>query len=101
MADVCEALRLAVHGKIGAGTYNLGLGQSMTVRDIAGLVQDAVEARTGKRPPLAAPDPPCRPPRAYTVAVDKLRNEGWKPTHSVADAIDETVEFCLRGRERA
>ena len=39
------------------GTYNLGSGRPLTIRDMATLVQDAFEAETGTRPPLNAPEP--------------------------------------------
>lgn len=102
IGDVCEALRLAVDGAVGAGTYNLGLGRCITVRDLAGLVQDAVEAQTGARPPLTTPDPPSTSPGPYRVDVSKLATRGWRPRHDVGDAVAETVRACLAwSREEA
>src|SRR3546814_15669025 len=58
LADVVRAIAASTDpAKVPAGTYNLASGTSTTVRELAELVQDRVEARTGKRPTLKAPEP--------------------------------------------
>src|SRR3546814_5587857 len=50
LADVVRAIAASTDpAKVPAGTYNLASGTSTTVRELAELVQDRVEARTGKR----------------------------------------------------
>lgn len=99
MADVLGALARACDpGALTAGTYNLGAGESRTVRELATTVQDATEELTGTRPALVAPDPPVDAPQPYRVTIDRLRAQGWQPTSTVRAAVQETVEFCLAHR---
>jgi UDP-glucose 4-epimerase len=97
VTDVCDAvLRTAdPSGGIAPGTYNLGTGIPMTVRDLAELIGDRFEARTGSRPPLRTAPPEPDPPRAYRVDVDRLAKAGWRASATIADAVDELVAFCL------
>src|SRR5439155_766032 len=56
--DVCRVVAAALDPfAVPAGTYNLGSGAALTVRDLAELVQQAVESATGTRPPLSSPAP--------------------------------------------
>src|SRR3546814_14857101 len=53
LADVVRAIAASTEpSEVPTGTYNLASGTSTTVRELAELVQDRVEARTGKRPTL-------------------------------------------------
>lgn len=85
--------------RVGHGIYNVGAGRSTTVRALAGMVQDAAEELTDRRPVLIAPDAPSSPPEAYAVAVDRLIAEGWKPAGPLRPALDETIAFCLANRD--
>jgi UDP-glucose 4-epimerase len=82
-----------------AGTYNLGSGRSMTVRDLARLVQDAFERCTGTRPELHAPEPGAERPEPYTVSVEKAARNGLRAEASVAAAVEDTVRFCIDHKE--
>ena len=81
------------------GTYNLGSGTPMTVRALAGLIQDAFERQTGVRPELVAPAPEGRPPRPYTVSVERLAAHGIHAETPVQQAVEETVRFCIEHKE--
>ena len=81
------------------GTYNLGSGNPMTVRALAGLVQDAFERQTGRRPDLVAPEPEGEPPRPYRVSVDRLAAHGIRCETPVDQAVEETVRFCIEHKE--
>jgi UDP-glucose 4-epimerase len=97
LADVCDAVGLAADpaGELAPGTYNLGTGESHTILDLAALVQDSIERRTGTRPPLrTAPQEPD-PPAAYTVGVQRLGDAGWRSRTSLTEAVDELAAFCL------
>src|SRR3546814_8649299 len=49
LADVVRAIAASTDpAKVPAGTYNLASGTSTTVRELAELVQDRVEARTDR-----------------------------------------------------
>jgi UDP-glucose 4-epimerase len=82
-----------------AGTYNLGSGRSMTVLQLAGLVQDAFERRTGARPELHAPEPGPSRPGPYHVSVERAASHGLRADTPVEEAVDETVRFCIEHRE--
>jgi UDP-glucose 4-epimerase len=97
--DAISAIASAAEaGRVPAGTYNLGSGRPRTVRDVAMLVQDAFEARTGERPPLIAPDPSGPAPRPYRVDIGRLAAQGLAPKSDLPVAIDETAAFCLEHR---
>lgn len=98
--DVCRWLAHAVRpGSVPAGTYNVGAGRTRTVKQLAGLVQDAVEARTGLRPPLDAPDHEGPVPQPYRVAVEAAARFGLSPSVTLEHAVDQTVAFCLAHRD--
>lgn len=95
-ADVEELIIATTTGSIPAGTYNVGSGRPTTIRELAELVQDHVEVRTGRRPPLEAPPLPDGPlPPPYHVAVDRVRRAGPQLATPLSNAVDETVAFCL------
>jgi len=99
ITDVLTALaRSCDPDAMANGVYNLGAGESHTVRDLATMVQDVTEELTGARPELLAPDPPVDPPAPYTVSIDRLRAEGWQPMSTLRAALEESVSFCLAHR---
>jgi UDP-glucose 4-epimerase len=106
LTDVCTILAAAagVTSKatepLPSGTYNLGSGRSWTVRQLARLVQDGLEAATGHRPPLTAPDAEPDPPGPYAVSTDRLDRTGWKVTTPLERAVEETLMFCLNRLSR-
>jgi UDP-glucose 4-epimerase len=87
-------------GSLAAGTYNLALGTPHTIRDLAGLIQDAFEAAGWPRPPLVAPEPPPTVPGPYVVSPQRLTGAGWRAEVSLADAVAETVRFCIEYRDQ-
>jgi UDP-glucose 4-epimerase len=96
LEDVCRVIAASLDpNAVPAGTYNLGSGTSITVRDLAELVQSAVESTTGVRPPLHSPAPVAPPGPPYVVATDRLASLGLTAEVPIEAAIDETVRFCL------
>ena len=87
-------------GSVAPATYNLALGTSHTVRDLAGLIQDAFESEGWPRPPLIAPEPPPVTPGPYVVSPDRLAGAGWLAEMSLSDAVAETVRFCIEYRDQ-
>jgi UDP-glucose 4-epimerase len=79
--------------------YNLGSGTSVTVRTLAGMVQDSFVAAGEPRPELVAPPLPADPPGPYRVDVSRLAELGLVEHTPLQVAIDETVRFCLEHRE--
>jgi UDP-glucose 4-epimerase len=101
LADVRGAIAAASRtddDALPAGTYNLGSGSPLTVRGIAGLVQDAFERQTGRRPELRAPEARERP-EPYHVSVDLAARHGIRADTPIEHAVDETVSFCIEHRE--
>jgi UDP-glucose 4-epimerase len=100
--DVCVAVATAasaVKPTLPAGTYNLGSGRPTTVRTLAELIQETFERETGTRPELRAPPPESDPPGPYHVSVDRAARHGLRLEQALADAVRETVRFCLEHRE--
>jgi UDP-glucose 4-epimerase len=95
LADATRIIAAIALGAGTPGTWNLGSGRASTVRHAAELVADAVEARTGRRPPLEAPEPPAAPPGPHDVDVAGLAAQGLVATTPLAVAVDEVAAFCL------
>ncbi|MGH2867771.1 MAG: NAD-dependent epimerase/dehydratase family protein [Solirubrobacteraceae bacterium] len=105
LGDVCATIAAACGAdKSGAsvlapGTYNLGSGVPTSVLELAGLVAEAFERRTGARPELDAPEAPDDRPEPYRVSVARLAAAGLAPGDGLRAAIAETVDFCLANRD--
>lgn len=102
LSDVCSAVELAARAREPAlppGTYNLGSGRSITVRELAGMIQDAFEKETGTRPDLDAPQPESEPPGPYHVCVKRAARHGLRLQTPLEAAIAETARFCLQHRD--
>ncbi|MDQ3292943.1 MAG: SDR family oxidoreductase [Actinomycetota bacterium] len=78
-----------------AGTYNVASGRAITVRALAELVQDRVEASTGSRPVLQAPAPTGPDPAPYRVDPGRLAARGLVAEVPISDAIDDIIALCL------
>ena len=98
MDDVRRAVGVAASGGPPA-IYNVASGQPRTVLDLARLVQDGCERRTGTRPPLHAPEPDGPPPLPCTVENGRLTATGWAAQQPLADAVQRTVDACLEWKE--
>lgn len=102
LAGVCSAIAAAAGAgerPLPPGTYNLGSGESITVRGLAELIQRSFEAQTGHRPPLKAPEPELHPPGPYRVSINRATASGIRIGESLEAAVEETVRFCLQHRE--
>ena len=100
LSDACVVIAAGCRpSSLAPGTYNLASGVPRTVRQLAGLVQDAFATRTGQRPPLDAPELPTDAPAPYRVATDRLTAVGLAPATDLAVAVGETVDFCLANRD--
>ena len=99
--DVCAIVAAAAggDGTLPAGTYNLGSGEPITVRGLAEMIQDTFERLTGDRPELRAPAPESEPPEPYRVSVERLDRHGLRASTPLAEAVEDTVRFCLEHRE--
>jgi UDP-glucose 4-epimerase len=99
LKDVESALSdLVGETRFRPGIYNLGSGTSVTIRYLAGIVQDSFVGLGEPCPDLVAPPPPPDPPGPYRVDVGRLEDLGIRALTSLPAAITETVEFCLANR---
>jgi UDP-glucose 4-epimerase len=99
LCDVETALRaLAATPTFDGGIFNLASGSSVTIRGLAGIVQDAFFNLGEPRPRLVAPPPPTDPPGPYRIDIAALQQLGIRPHTPLRDAIQETVRFCLDHR---
>lgn len=100
LADVCEVLEASMDPhQVPGGTYNLASGLAVSIRSLAELVQDEVERQTGQRPELIAPDPEGQQASTFDVDVGRLASLGLAPSTPLADAVAETVAFCVAHRD--
>lgn len=102
LRGVCDGIVKAASAEAPAlpsGTYNVGSGQPSTVLGLAELVADVFEGETGQRPELRAPEPEPNPPAEYRVSVERAADHGLRFDAPLADAVSETVRFCLEHRE--
>lgn len=100
LTAVCRLLADAASGALGPGTYNAGSGKSMTVRQLAELIQEMAGSRLGHRPPIYAPPVSGASEPRWTVAVEKLDAAGYRLPTDIRGAIDETVRFCIERKDQ-
>jgi UDP-glucose 4-epimerase len=81
--------------RVPAGTYNVASGEATTIRSLAHLVQDRIEAATGSRPTLVAPDPQGPDPEPYRVDPGRLGALGLEAEVPLAEAVDSIIALCL------
>jgi UDP-glucose 4-epimerase len=82
------------------GLYNFGSGESITVRQLAFEIQDAIERVAGTRPTVSMPTAQAEdnPGGAYRIDVAQLSELGlFRPTPR-PDAIEGVVRDCLSRR---
>jgi UDP-glucose 4-epimerase len=97
--DVCRVLESTIDSAlVPPGTYNFASGKPRMVRELAELVQDAVEALTGTLPPLRTLPPKGPPSDPYIVSADSLAALGFRCQVDLRDAVAQTVRFCLDHR---
>lgn len=84
--------------KIQNEIFNIGF-QNMTIRDIALLVKKVVEDIYPERGPIDIVTTPSDDNRSYHINSDKVtRILGFKPQHSIEDAIRDLVKAFRQGK---
>lgn len=77
--------------------FNLGVEWSLSVWQMALLVQDRCEHVLGYRPQLVAPaDAPGELPRTFEYRIDALRRSGFEPNTDRTSEIDRLLVFCTK-----
>ena len=99
LLDVCGALEAAGDPAIvPAGTYNLGSGTTSSVRAMAELVARTWASVTGEERGVDAPATTDAPPEPHHVDVERLASLGIRLDTPIAEAVEETVRFCVDHR---
>jgi nucleoside-diphosphate-sugar epimerase len=97
--DMCDLYKLLLtidDDRIAGETFNAGY-QNMSIMDIALLVQQIVQKEVPGREGIEIETTPSDDLRSYHINSDKItRAIGFKPTHTVEDAIRE---LCVAFRE--
>jgi UDP-glucose 4-epimerase len=93
LQDVCTALDVLMHKPENNGVYNLGSGVSMTVWDMALIVQESASKVLGKEIPLLRANPTQKSIPPLEISVSKLRDTGWTPVNNIASEIAGTLQY--------
>lgn len=99
LADVCRILADATMDGPEPDTYNLASGDSRSIRSIAEDVSAVAAGILGAALPIIAAPASGSPPAPYTVSTGKLAAAGVRVRESVADAIRETLLFCIARKD--
>jgi UDP-glucose 4-epimerase len=103
LLDVCRAtahmLGLDLKKFDSDKIFNLGTGISHSVHQVATLIAERVESLWGWKPSVASTCPLNYVSKSevelrFTYNVSKLYGTGFEPKSTLAEAIDETLEFC-------
>jgi nucleoside-diphosphate-sugar epimerase len=99
--DYCAAVELLLEApqeKVQNQIFNVGT-QNLTIANIAQIVKKSVEARYPDRKPVEITTEPSNDNRSYHINSDKIfRHLGFKPQHSIEEAIDDLVTAFQHGK---
>jgi nucleoside-diphosphate-sugar epimerase len=100
VSDVVDGfMTLAEAPDIDGGTFDLGSGSLISIREIvqqlAAIVDSKAKAEFG-----ALPDRPLEPTRLANTAATFARI-GWKPQVSLQEGLERTVDWYKREREHS
>ena len=87
--DIVGALTYAAATPAVVGTFNVGYGRKMTVKELA----REVIRLTGSASPIEHKPERLGDVKHSLASADKLRAMGWIPRHSVAEGLDATVAY--------
>ncbi|WML67956.1 MAG: SDR family oxidoreductase [Methanoregula sp. SKADARSKE-2] len=82
---------------VGDGIFNLGGEQTMSIINLAKLIQERCSTRFGFIPPIIRPEPTTTKdsvPLAYSI--EKLKRTGFRLSGSLDHEIDNTLIFCKK-----
>ena len=99
--DYCDAVELlmtAPREKVADEIFNVGF-QNMSIADLAQLVKRVVEQRFPEKAPIDIVTTPSDDTRSYHINSDKIsRVLGFRPRHSIEDAIRDLCDAFAEGR---
>lgn len=90
--DAAEAILRVAEASTAVGTYNLGSGRTVTIRDVVERVRDLVSPGA----PLGFGEVPYHPDSIHHLeaGIERLqRDTGWQPTTDLETGLRRTVEW--------
>lgn len=100
VADVAEAMRLAVTTRAEPGIYNVGSGRTATVLDMCRLVEEILDVPVRHSEALAARPVPPETTCFWANPSKTIAALNWQPRHSLADGVRQQVAAIFGERER-
>ncbi|MBM3131629.1 MAG: SDR family oxidoreductase [Chloroflexi bacterium] len=83
--------------KIAGKVYNVGF-ENFTVSELAEMVRSIVQKQFGKNG-IQIVTEPTNDPRSYHISSEKIERElGWRPTHTIEDAIRSLCKAFKEGK---
>ncbi|MEI2609967.1 MAG: GDP-mannose 4,6-dehydratase [Candidatus Promineifilaceae bacterium] len=88
--DHCEAIDLVLHKGVYGEVYNVGTGFEMENVEMVRILLETLE-----RPDSLIRHVADRPghDRRYSLNISKIKDLGWEPRHSAAEAIRKTAHW--------
>jgi len=90
--DLADALVFLLEKYDSPEVINVGCGEDVTIRELAGIVSDVVGF---KGEPIFDPSKPDGTPRKL-LDTTRLQKLGWTPRVSLRDGIEQTYQWYLR-----
>jgi dTDP-glucose 4,6-dehydratase len=93
--DHCAGIELVLREGRSGGIYNVGGGEEVENRELTQRILELTGADEALVKPVA--DRPGHD-RRYSLDTSRLRALGWKPAHTLADGLPETVAWYRENR---
>ena len=95
--DLAAGLLLLLEKYNGREIINVGVGEDLTIKELAEKVKKAVGFTGGIRWDASKPDGTPR----KLLEVSRIRNLGWRPTIAIEDGIASTYDWFLKNAPEA
>lgn len=95
--DVADACVFLMKRDIAKGTYNIGFGTDVTIRELAETIMDAVRLEGELEFDASKPDGMPR----KLLDVSKMTNLGWRSTISLQEGVRRTYRWYLETTSQA
>ncbi len=92
--DVADACVFLMNTYDGSGIVNIGSGEELSIRDLAGLIRDTIGYEGSIKWDATKPDGTAR----KLLDVRRLQGLGWRPHYSLTEGLRSTVEWYKNNR---
>jgi GDP-L-fucose synthase len=92
--DVADACVFLMNTYDGSGIVNIGSGEELSIRDLAGLIRDTIGYEGSIKWDATTPDGTAR----KLLDVRRLQGLGWRPHYSLTEGLRSTVEWYKNNR---